>query len=127
MELVRKTVRITPDLNKRMKIAAIQLGISEQDLMEKALNQFLGGSKMNRELAIGTMWSKETADKYQWDNSWPILDESGKIIGILYGDENTDLVIVDDEFACSEEDALTLTDWFSIARDCISWNEKKPS
>lgn len=112
MELVRKTVRITPELNKRMKIGAIQLGISEQDLMEKALIKFLGGSKMNLQDLVGTMWS-DSAGHFNWLGQYPQLDESGKIIAVV-SDIPSDLVIVCDEFVCEPEIAEALIEKFGL-------------
>lgn len=45
LEPVKKTLRIWPDLNRRIKFAAIDMGISENDLMERAIVEYLNASK----------------------------------------------------------------------------------
>jgi predicted DNA-binding protein len=41
VELIRKTIRIPQDLNKRMKHATIDLGMTEQELVTKAIEEYL--------------------------------------------------------------------------------------
>ena len=114
MELVRKTVRIPPDLNKCMKIAAIELGISEQELMERALNQFLGGNEMNRETAIGTMFDHDTIDNYDWADTYPMLNDAGRIIAVVPADDCSRLALVGDKFVCRPEHAEQLAKQYGI-------------